>query len=84
MFEQPGAIAQRFSDQLDVESFEVAQAAVDHFRCGGRRLRAAAAALENCYLVALPDQLPRHPRPVDAASDNRDSHRQIVPCITRK
>src|SRR4051794_1434496 len=78
MVQQPGAVTQRFADEAEMESLQIADAAMDHLRRGRRSLRAAAALLEQRDVVAAPRQFPRDPRAVDSAADDRKPHGAIV------
>jgi len=80
-FEQPGPLVQRLAHETEAEMLEVAQPAVDHLRRRRRRLRAADSFLEQHDLISPPRQLPRHPRAIDPASDDRDAraHGEMVP-----
>src|SRR4051794_861373 len=83
MLQQPGAVAQRFADEPEMESLQIADAAMDHLRRGRRSLRAAAALLEQRDVVAAPRQFPRDPRAVDSAADDRKPHGAIVSFFMR-
>src|SRR2546423_15689143 len=53
------ARAQRFTDEAEVQTFEIAEAAVDHLRRGRGRLRAERAFIEDDDVVVLARQFPR-------------------------
>src|SRR5436305_4049947 len=78
MLEQPGALAQRLAHQPQVEVLEIADAAMDQLGRLGRRLRAAAALVEERDLVVLPRQLPGDSGTVDAAADHSNPHGLIL------
>src|SRR5216684_8464025 len=92
MLEQPGAVAQRLAHQCHVKILEVAETAVNHLRRRRRSLRAAAALLEERDVVVAAGQLPRDPRAVDPAADDREPHgddrtrfspdaKKVLPCF---
>jgi len=65
MLQQPRPIAQRLANKLDVQTFQVAQTAVDHLRRGGRRLRSGTAAFEDGDRIPLSSKLPGDAGTVD-------------------
>src|SRR5258708_14680622 len=67
-----------------MKMFQVAQAAVNHLRRGRRRLRAAASLLEKRDVVIAASQLPRDPRAVDPAANDREPHAPIVPLFASR
>src|SRR5436853_1754254 len=76
--EQLLARAQRFTDEAEVQTFEIAEAAVDHLRRGRGRLRTERTFVEDDDVIVLTRQFPRDSGAVDAAPNNCNSRCHAV------